>query len=326
MDEAFSIFQKCMQSKVDNKTIAAQTYMLYTHILIAFFQFLEEQGKDIEHVTRADIHRYLSSINNGHPSKATIAVHLSAIKKLLFYLIREEHPLENKHLVKMYSPKKDHVLPNYLQNTMVDKMLKGDIDTFLKLRNRTMVGFFWTTGVRPTELVNLTLDKIDLDARYIRVKSKRREREVPLLDYTVHEMRRYLRERKKFLKRKYESHDIVFVNKYGKQTTTRAVRFIFKSVIKDLNLPFDCTPLTLRHSFATDLLVNGADIRAIQELLGHASLRTTQIYTHCDISHLQNVYNKFHPHAGNDEDKENDNDERLPHIEETPSRFRYAST
>jgi site-specific recombinase XerD len=193
------------------------------------------------------------------------------------------------------SPKLDKHLPQFMTEDETAKLIesafaKDDLDE-RGLRDRAILETFYSTGMRISELVGLDQEHIDFIGGIVKVFGKgKKERVVPIGEAALTAIRKYLDRRKK-------QSEVIFLNKNGKRITTRGVRDIVEKYIKRAGIKQGISPHTLRHSFATHLLNRGADLRTVQELLGHANLSTTQIYTHLTTERLKTVYDKAHPHA-----------------------------
>ncbi|MHB8157946.1 MAG: site-specific tyrosine recombinase XerD, partial [Desulfocucumaceae bacterium] len=228
---------------------------------------------------------------------ATISRRLAALKSLFRFLINEERieidPTEN-----LESPKKTQKLPRVLTTGEVDQLLEQpQTGTVAGLRDKAMLELLYATGIRVSELVDLEKRDISLKEGYIRCLGKgSKERIVPMGDMAVHYMEAYLQRSRVKLIGKANS-DALFLNHRGGRITRQGFWKIVKKYASRSNIQKDITPHTLRHSFATHLLENGADLRAVQELLGHADISTTQIYTHLTKKRLKEVYKSSHPRA-----------------------------
>lgn len=194
------------------------------------------------------------------------------------------------------NPKKDKKLPNFLQSNELQLIFDSiEVDTPLGVRNRLIIELLYATGLRVSELTHLSINKIDLVNKEIKVLGKgSKERIVYFGDYAKKYLNLYLKEARPLLATNRSS-DILLLNKNGGDLTSRSVENIVNKVVDQAALKHKISPHVLRHTFATDLLNNGADLKSVQELLGHASLSTTQIYTHITSERLRNVYLKNFP-------------------------------
>ena len=220
---------------------------------------------------------------------------ISAIKSYFNYLIFEGH-IKKSPISDIESPKLEKKLPEVLTELEIEKLIKSfDLQQNFGQRNRTIIEVLYGTGIRVSELVNLKLSNIFFKESIIKIIGKgNKERFVPLGKIATIEIRKYLKIRdKSIIDSKFS--DIVFLNRYGRGLTRSMIFKIISDSYKKIGLDKKISPHTLRHSFATHLLKNGADLRTIQIILGHESITTTEIYTHLDTNHLGEVLKKFHP-------------------------------
>ena len=220
---------------------------------------------------------------------------ISAIKSYFNYLIFEGH-IKKSPISDIESPKLEKKLPEVLTELEIEKLIKSfDLQQNFGQRNRTIIEVLYGTGIRVSELVNLKLSNIFFKESIIKIIGKgNKERFVPLGNIATNEIRKYLKIRdKSIIDSKFS--DIVFLNRHGRGLTRSMIFKIISDSYKRIGLDKKISPHTLRHSFATHLLKNGADLRTIQIILGHESITTTEIYTHLDTYHLDEVLNKFHP-------------------------------
>ena len=220
---------------------------------------------------------------------------ISAIKSYFNYLIFEGY-IKKSPISDIESPKLEKKLPEVLTELEIEKLIKSfDMQQNFGQRNRTIIEVLYGTGIRVSELVNLKLSNIFFKENIIKIIGKgNKERFVPLGDIASNEIRKYLKIRDNLIIDSKFS-DIVFLNRYGRGLTRSMIFKIISDSYKRIGLDKKISPHTLRHSFATHLLKNGADLRTIQIILGHESITTTEIYTHLDTYHLDEVLNKFHP-------------------------------
>lgn len=259
----------------------------------------EVDVKDIDHIT---IREWLSELHDAQKKKSSIARKLAALRTFFQFLIREG-AVELNPAKLVSTPRLEKKLPNHLSVEDAVRFIETpDANTDLGKRDRAILEMLYGTGVRVSELVKLDLRDIDFRGRTIRVKGKRRkERIVPFGEPALHALMRYLTEvRPAFLNNApvaERDEAAVILNYQGTRITTRSVGRMVDKYIKICAGIHDISPHSLRHSFATHLLDSGADLRDIQELLGHARLSTTQIYTHVSMEKLIEVYDKAHPKA-----------------------------
>jgi integrase/recombinase XerC len=237
-------------------------------------------------------------------AKTNITCKLSAIRSFYVYLQKEELILENP-LEKISSPKLDKKLPTYLTNDEVNRfLLAPDVSKPVGQRDRAILELLYASGLRVSELAHLTLNQIDMDTREIRVIGKGSKERLVLMGKPAQEaIAVYLNDGRHQLLSKKKT-DAVFINRYGNQLIERRIQKIVKQYAKQSGINKKVHPHTIRHTFATHLLDGGADLRVVQELLGHASLTTTQIYTHVSQTQAKKVYNAAHPLAQKAVEKE----------------------
>ncbi len=228
----------------------------------------------------------------------TLARRLIAIK-LLFRFLLHEKLIKNDVTATMDSPKLWKLLPDYLSETEVDAFLEvypNSAKAPLDLRNRAILELLYASGLRVSELVNLPLTAIDFETEIIRVIGKgTKTRIVPAGKIALRTLKRYLNEIRPQLVIKNPLCPFVFVSRNGKKLNREWIWTLVKTAAARANIPKNIHPHTLRHSFASHLLAHGADLRVIQEMLGHADISTTEVYTHIDAARLQSIHQQFHP-------------------------------
>ena len=222
---------------------------------------------------------------------------ISALKSYFNYLIFEGH-IQKSPMSDIESPKLDKKLPEVLTETEISKLIESyDLNDNFGQRNRTIIEVLYGTGIRVSELINLKLSNIFFKENIMKITGKgNKERFVPIGNIASNEIKKYLKIRNKnIIDSKFS--DIVFLNRYGRGLTRSMIFKIISDSYKRVGLNKKISPHTLRHSFATHLLKNGADLRTIQLILGHESITTTEIYTHLDTYHLEEVLKKYHPRS-----------------------------
>ena len=220
---------------------------------------------------------------------------ISAIKSFFNYLIFEGY-IKDSPISNIESPKQEKKLPKVLTEKEIKKLINSiDLNHDFGQRNKTIIEILYGTGIRVSELINLKLSNIFFKENIIKVIGKgNKERLVPLGEIASNEMKIYINNRDR-LKIDSKSSDILFLNRYGRGLTRSMIFKIISDASKRIGLDKKISPHTLRHSFATHLIKNGADLRTIQLILGHESITTTEIYTHLDTLHLEEVLKKYHP-------------------------------
>src|SRR2546429_3254360 len=256
---------------------------------------------DIRHLDHITIREWLSSLHSEHKKKTSIARKLAALRTCSQFLVREE-VIESSPAKLVATPRKEKKLPVHLSIEDAVRFIETpDADTDFGKRDRAILELLYATGIRVSELVNINLRDSDFKNRLLRVFGKRRkERIVPFGEPAAKALQEYLAVREKFLMNapvtKRDAQPLI-LNYQGTRMTTRSVGRLVEKYIRLCAGIHDISPHALRHSFATHLLDSGADLRDIQELLGHARLSTTQIYTHVSMEKLIEVYDKAHPKA-----------------------------
>ena len=274
------------------KNAAINTIKNYAIDLDSFALYLG--GKDISEVDHLSLRRFLAEMRSKSYSKRTIARKLASLRSLFRFLYREGY-IKSNPITAISSPKLDKKLPKFLDVEKVTMLiLKPDITTDAGLRDRAILETLYSTGIRVSELVGLDSSDIDFISGVIKVLGKgSKERVVPIGDEALRAVRKYNDKKSKIDK----ARDAVFLNNRGGRLTDRSVRRMLDKYIKQCAIEEKISPHSLRHSFATHLLDRGADLRSVQELLGHMNLSTTQIYTHVTMDRLKTVYDKAHPRA-----------------------------
>ncbi len=271
--------------------VSPHTLRAYREDLKEFASFID---KDLKGIDNLDIRSFLASLHNRKLKKSSISRKLATIRSFFKYLHREGHVTKNPAKL-VSSPKVPRNLPKFLDIDETFSLMNTPRgDTFKATRDKAILELLYSSGLRVSELTSLDVVDLDNKESVVRVKGKgRKERIVPIGSKAMEALQNYLPERVS-LKKKSPA---LFLNTRGGRLTQRSVSRILVQYSRMIHLEGDLSPHTLRHTFATHLLHEGADLRSIQELLGHSSLSTTQKYTHVDIGHLTEVYDKAHPLA-----------------------------
>jgi len=280
---------KFMRYMEIEKNYSRHTLLNYRIDLEGFRAFLGESG--IENVDYLFLRKYLASLKEKSLGAKSMARHLSALRSFFKFLIREGY-LKGNPILSLASPKIEKNLPKFLTEEEVSNLIESSIPKGESgLRDRAILETFYSSGLRISELVGINIEDIDFIGGVIKVRGKgKKERIVPIGDKAIEAIRAYIDKKKK------ES-QALFLNKNGKKITDRGVRNIVAKYMRISGVKQGASAHTLRHSFATHLLNRGADLRTVQELLGHVNLATTQIYTHLTTDRLKSVYDKAHPRA-----------------------------
>lgn len=295
MEKSLKLFLQYLsvEQGVSNNTIAA-----YGSDIRKLFSFCQDNAiASLQLISSETVKNFLYYDKKDGASAATLARRLAAFKAFFSFLVDEGMVADNPTEALSASNKGLH-LPKILSGQEVENLLQQpDILTFLGLRDRAMLELLYATGMRVSELVGLNLSSVHKDMKYIVCFGKRaKERLVPVGEIALDFLNRYLEKaRPQLVKDKEEK--ALFLNSRGGRLTRQAIWLLLKEHAQKAGITKELTPHTLRHSFATHLLENGADLRIVQEMLGHSDISTTQIYTHLTKKHLRDIYDKTHPRA-----------------------------
>jgi len=283
------------------KNFSEHTARAYMSDILAFFIWLENDLP--QNVNYNKVREYLHFVNKYNYKKSTLSRKISALRTFYKYLCREQL-VETNPLNAISAPKKEKSLPKFLTKDEIEQILNSiDISTPSGFRNRAILEVLWATGMRVSELSGLNMGDLELSSNEIRVFGKgAKERIVLISERAKSYLERYIHTARNLVAKGFEIQDYgenspVFVNNTGYRLSTRTVRNVINSTVEKLELPKKVTPHVFRHSFATYLIENGADLRVVQELLGHASISNTQIYTHISTKHLAETYEQAHPRS-----------------------------
>lgn len=285
------------------KKLTENTYNSYALDLITFHKYLVElKIENIKELEENDIVTYLKYLSEEkHLSTRSIERHLTTLRNFYKFLYQRKI-INNDIMVNIDNLKLLKSLPQVLSIEEIDNLLDIPLTTPFAYRTKAMLELMYGSGLRVSELVNLTLYSIDLYNNVVLIEGKgRKERIVPLGEVAKNYLILYLKERNKLIKRQNGSPDKLFLNNHGKPITRNGFNFLLNKILIDKGINKKITPHTLRHSFATHLLNNGADLRTIQELLGHSDVVTTRIYTHVSNNKIKENYDKYNIRSENNE-------------------------
>ena len=278
--------------------LSANTRMSYERDLNHYLNFLKKNKvTDFNDVDRFTVMHFLQSLQAEGKANNSIIRMVSSMRRFHQYL-RQERYTNQDPMQHIDTPKKGQTLPKILSLEEVERLIQTpDVTTPLGLRNRAILEVMYATGMRVSEVVNLKLSQLHLNLGLLKTIGKGdKERIIPLGSQAIRWLTRYLDEVRPILVKDLD-HEFVFVNHHGHQLTRQGIWKNLKQIVREAGIKKDVTPHTLRHSFATHLLENGADLRVVQELLGHADISTTQIYTHITKQRMADVYKKYFPRA-----------------------------
>lgn len=288
----------------NEKRYPETTISSYERDLDNYYGYIELKKIDYKNITKDEIRDYLKYLDDLNYSKNTVSRILSTLRHFYTYLVTNKEVKINQFKL-IRNPKKEKKLPNFLQGDELQKIFDTiNIETPLGMRNRLIVELLYASGLRVSELTELKMKDIDISNKEIRVTGKGdKERIVYFGDYAKKYLELYLKEGRKELLNSKRS-DYLLINNLGDNLSTRGVQMVIDDIVKEASLKHNISPHALRHTFATDLLNNGADLKSVQELLGHSSLSTTQIYTHITNERLRSVYLQTFPRQQERVDKE----------------------
>lgn len=276
------------------------TVVSYRHDIDEYQAFIFDKNLELDKVEKNNVRDFLATLYDQGLDKRTIKRHISAIRSYYKFLIMTKNVACNPFQL-THSPKPEIKFPKVLYYDEVQNLFNENLKRQdpLMIRDQALLEIMYTSGMRVSEAVALSLQQIDFKNRVCRVFGKgKKERLVPFSKECLEHLKEYIATLRRELVDKYLSKtNVVFLNAHGQPLTTRGVEDIIKRVEKKTGIYLDIHPHTLRHSFATNLLENGADLRLIQELLGHESINTTQIYTHVSPKAMVDEYNKYFPLA-----------------------------
>ncbi|MEW5800887.1 MAG: site-specific tyrosine recombinase XerD [bacterium] len=279
------------------KGLSDNTVSAYRRDLQSFRQFLTAKGIiGLAQVKKADVMDYLIELKNRGISARSHARHLVSIRQLYRFLILEGILSEDPSL-NISFPKTWQKLPHVLSYSQVEALLAQPDETFLGIRDKAMLELLYATGLRVSELISLTVNAVNLESGFLICRGKgSKERLVPIGTSARECVKKYC-DTSRLLLLKDNRTELLFVNRFGKKLSRQGFWKILKEYAQKAGIQQTITPHTLRHSFATHLLENGADLRSVQAMLGHANISTTQIYTHVTMDKIKELYFKHHPRA-----------------------------
>ena len=282
------------------KGFSEHTLRAYHKDLLQFDNFLKSEKRvSLESINHLLLRKFLAVLRSKNYSKTTVARKLASIRSFFKFLIQKGELVSNPFEM-LRTPKQDKKLPHFLSINEVDLLLKTpDRSNVMGLRDMAILETLYSTGIRVSEVVGLDENNIDFFAGMIKVQGKgKKERLVPIGSHALKAINEYIDSKSKSRrngKRQGNSSGPLFLNKFGDRLTARSVARSLDKYLKMSGVNLLTSPHTFRHSYATHLLDKGADLRAVQELLGHSNLSTTQVYTHVTTERLKSVYDKSHP-------------------------------
>ena len=283
------------------KNFSQHTARAYCADVLSYLIWLGEEN--CENADFSKVREYLHFMRKYDYQKTTIARKIASIRTFYKFLFRE-NKIETNPAQNLISPKRPRPLPKFLSTDEVEEILNNiNIGTPAGYRNRTILELLWASGMRISELSNINFGDLNLENNEITVFGKgAKERIILITDRAKTFIEKYIDYARPLVAKGYDLEPVsnnspLFINKTGYRLQPRMIRNVINEIVEKIELPKHVTPHMFRHSFATHLIENGADLRVVQELLGHASISNTQIYTHISMQHMKDVYEETHPRA-----------------------------
>ncbi|MCC3357483.1 tyrosine recombinase XerC [Bacillus sp. REN16] len=297
VNKSLQLFKEYLQIE---KNYSEYTIVHYEQAIEHFFLFLNRESiSNLSNVTYSDVRLYLTELYKKQYARRTVAKKISTLRSFFNFLQREKLVSQNPFTL-VSLPKREQKLPHFLYEEELEKLFEvSDVSTSLGQRDQALLELLYGTGIRVSECCKLTLQDLDFSLGTVLVHGKgNKQRYVPFGSYAEQALTNYIQKSRKELLEKASVHtNNLFLNFRGGPLTSRGVRLILNNMIKKTSATIHISPHVLRHTFATHLLNEGADMRSVQELLGHENLSSTQVYTHVTKDHLRNIYLSSHPRA-----------------------------
>ena len=293
MEKQIKLFLEFLEN---DKKLSENTLQSYRRDIIQFEEYLDNQRLVFSKIDKKDIKEYIDYLKKIGKKTSTISRNLASIRSFYQYQVRvkkvKKDPTDG-----IQSPKIEKKAPSVLTSDEVELLLEQPKDVDLKgMRDKAMLEFAYATGMRVTEIISLNLDDVNLEDSYVVCKNGSKSRNIPIGTISMKALEEYIKEARPYLI-KTDNEKSLFVNVNGKRLTRQGFWKIVKYYKEQAHITKDITPHVLRHSFATHLLQNGADLKAIQTMLGHSDISSTQVYMQFQHDGLDNIYKKAHPRA-----------------------------
>ena len=293
MEEELNLFFGFLEN---DKKVSNNTLQSYERDLKQYERYLSEQGKEYKEETNEGIKEYITYMQEIGKKSSTISRGLASIRSFYQYGVKNKD-VENDPTEGISSPKIEKRVPSVLTAQEVELLLEQPKDVDLKgTRDKAMLEFAYATGMRVTEIINLNIEDVNLEGEYVICRVGSKQRNIPLGSLSLKALKEYIDEARPILIRN-EKEKALFVNVNGQRLTRQGFWKIVKYYKEQAHITKDITPHVLRHSFATHLLQNGADLKAIQTMLGHSDISSTQVYVQFQDPELRDIYKKSHPRA-----------------------------
>jgi len=290
------LIEEFLNFLIVERGLAENTILSYRRDLVKFDEYLKSRKMNLENVKKSDLSTFISGLKNKSLSSNSISRNIAAVKMFFRFLVNENYLKDNVSSV-IESPKLWKKLPDPLNLSEVEKLLDSTSGRdWMHIRDKACLELMYATGMRVSEIINIRIEDLNLDVGFIKCIGKgSKERIVPLGRAAKNALTRYLEKIRPRLIKKRVSEVSVFLTRLGKKMTRQYFWKMVKNYTRLAGIKKRISPHTLRHSFATHLVERGADLRVVQEMLGHANISTTQIYTHVNKERLKSIHHKFHP-------------------------------
>ena len=293
MEKQLKLFFEFLEN---DKKLSDNTLQSYKRDIKQFKEYLNQKGKDYSNITKEDMKEYIEHLQSIGKKASTISRCIASIRSVYQYELKNKK-VEQDPTDQIQSPKIEKRVPSVLTSKEVALLLEQPKDVDLKgIRDKAMLEFAYATGMRVTEIISLNLEDVNIEEGYVTCKNGSKQRNIPLGTMSLKALKEYIENARGILI-KDESEKSLFVNINGKRLTRQGFWKIIKYYKEQAHITKDITPHVLRHSFATHLLQNGADLKAIQTMLGHSDISSTQVYMQFQDEGLKNIYKKAHPRA-----------------------------
>ena len=293
MEKQIKLFLGFLQ---DDKKLSENTLQSYKRDIMQYEQYLDNNNIKYDKVNKEEIDNYMKHLNEIGKKSSTISRNLATIRSFYQYLLKSKK-IKNDPTMNIESPKIEKKAPSILTSQEVELLLSQPKDVDLKgIRDKAMLEFAYATGMRVTEIISLDLDDVNLEEGIVVCRNGVKKRNIPLGQISLKALKEYIEDARPILI-KNENDKALFVNINGKRLTRQGFWKIVKYYKEQAHIAKDITPHVLRHSFATHLLQNGADLKAIQVMLGHSDISSTQVYIQFQDEGIKDIYKKTHPRA-----------------------------
>ena len=295
--EMYEMIEKFVIYLTDIKKSSTNTILSYRRDLVKFNKFMEDQGiTDVSKMNSTNLNSYMLHMEKEQLATSTISRNVATLKAYFGFLYRDGYVVSDPS-TQLKAPKIEKKMPEVITMKEVDLLLnQPSVKTNKGVRDRAMLELLYATGMRVSELISLKVSDVNLNASYIRCQDENHERIIPFGHVAKTALKNYINDaRPAMLER--EDEDVLFTNCNGTPMSRQGFWKLLKKYAKNAGIQADITPHTLRHSFAAHLVANGADLRSVQEMLGHSDISTTQVYARMNNRRIKDVYSKAHPRA-----------------------------